>query len=198
MNKIITLFTLVLILQSCTSIKTKNIDLNTIYIYQNNKLIPVNKDYSEIDLLREEFSLRFYNKAYKPKKDEYYAAQIAAFKNRNDIKKYSIGMNIEELECFAPGTGMATRGNYEYLYLTTSGHHYVHYKNKNNKRLNLIDKIKDYLLLEFEINRTFINDNSVPLSEVQINNFYLLIFIDRNLNNIIDKKELKLIKINLI
>ena len=72
------------------------------------------------------------------------------------------------------------------------GYHYLYYKSEVDRRLTLIDKVDEWLKLDFEINNFTIDKGGSlnVIEDILIDQFYLAIYIDRNLNNTIDKGEL--------
>ena len=194
-NKLYILIIGILVLtQSCKSLKKATVESKTaeITLYQNRneKIIP--KGTNSIAINKDEFSLRFYNKKYNSETEKYYATQIGAFLDPNDLEKIKVGMKTQDLPCFELGSGMAPdiSGKYESLIFNNSGHHYLSYENSNSKRLNLLKTEKEYRKLEFEINRLYLNNKDVSMKETELSTFYLAILIDENLNGIIDKGEL--------
>ncbi|WGD33807.1 hypothetical protein [Olleya sp. YS] len=194
-NKLHILIIGILVLtQSCKSLKNATNESKTaeITLYQNGneKIIP--KGTSSIAINKDQFSLRFYNKKYNSVTEKYYATQIGAFIDPNDLEKIKVGMKTQDLPCFELGSGMApdTSGKYESLIFNNSGHHYLNYENSDSKRLNLLKTEKEYRKLEFEINRLYLNNKDVSMRETELSTFYLAILIDENLNGIIEKGEL--------
>lgn len=194
-NKIyILIIGIIILAQSCKSPKKQKVESKTseIILYQNGneKIIP--KGAKTIEVNKDKFSLRFYNKKYNSETEKYYATQIGAFLDLNELEKIKIGMKTQDLPCFELGSGMAPdiSGKYESLIFNNSGHHYLIYENSNSKRLNLINDGKEYRKLEFEINRLYLNNIDISMKETELSSFYLAILIDENLNGIIDKNEL--------
>lgn len=164
-----------------------------IILYQNNTEFIISKNTTEISITKNTFSLRFYNKRYDTESGAFYSAQIVAFLHNDELTKIKEGMNIQEIPCFEMGSGMAPHksGRYESLIFSDGAHHYLVYENSNNKRLTLLEDKDEYLKLEFEINKLYYNDEELNLRDVELAEFYLAILIDRNLNGVIDKNELK-------
>ena len=194
-----TLFILILILQSCNVFKPKpsNEDKShNIYLYQNGeeKLIG-----HEIEVEKKNFSIRFLNKRYNSNNKEFNSVKLASFLNIEEINKIKTGKSTSDFECFEPGSGMApdVSGKYESLIFNNSGCHYLIYENSESKRLNLLEDFGEILKLEFEINALYYNGNEEKMSETKLNEFYLAILIDRNLDEIIDKNELYKVKVKI-
>ncbi len=193
----------VLLTQSCKSTKTalKN---NYAFFFQDGKKTTLKENYQTVKINKGKFSLRFYNKRYSfNKKKPYYAqsatyaAQAAAFVNEFELENVKVGMQVSDVPFFAFGSGMATgiNGKYESLAFNSYGHHYLMYENQDSKRVNLIDTYGDYLELEFEINGFNYDRVEVKIEDFDFDEFYIVLFIDSNLNKIIDENELKKIEV---
>ncbi len=198
-KQIINILILVGLLSSCGIFKKNtnmNNNTNTIYISQNGKERMMT---NEIEVERTKFSLQFFNKKYDSEKNEFNSVKIASFLDLKELEKVQKAKNTSELECFELGSGMAPSrsGKYESLIFNNSGCHYLIYKNKESKRLNLIEDLGNILKLEFEIKSLYYNGKEEKMSETSLKEFYLAIFIDRNLNDIIDKDELYKVKIKI-
>jgi len=84
---------------------------------------------------------------------------------------------------------------YDTIIISNTGHHYLTYENEKEKRVNLISRNQDILQLEWKISAAFYEEKDIPFSDLKLTALYLVIFIDNNLNDIIDNAELKIIKL---
>lgn len=188
------LITVVISAQACKAIKQEKQDSDAIQlsVFQNGKETPINKLEKTVHLKKSPFSLRFFNRKYDLDNKKFYAAQIAAFTNKAEFDKITIGSSKADLAYFEPGSGMAAHRSrmYEALFIDKVGHHYTFYQNTNNRRLNLLDDTGELPKFEFEINALHYNDTQVNISDSNINKLYIAFLIDKNLNGIIDKGEL--------
>jgi len=196
-KKTIQIFLLVLIvvsfmnLNSCQSLRKKQdkTDYSKIYLFQNNKETELKKN-DEIIIERKPFSIRFYLQKYEPFNSKFYAAEIAAFLDQKYMNQLKNGLNTEN-SVFASGNGLASeKDGYKELIFNNNGFHYLYYINENDKRINLIEKGKKYQKFEFPVQKFIMNNHIYSLKELPVNKFYLVVFIDRNLNKTIDKGEL--------
>ncbi|WP_108868646.1 hypothetical protein [Aquimarina aquimarini] len=191
------------IIQSCkttkTSVKSDATDIEAVYVYQNGKEKRIIGEDSKISIEANKFSVRFNNKPYNAQNEERYSAQVTAFLNKEELLKIKSGMPKSETNCFTPGTGMAPNqsGRYESLIFGNDRHHYLVYKNSESKRLKLLNKSNHFMTLEFEIDGVYYNGKEEKMATTDLGEFYLAILIDRNLNGIIDKGELKKITIRI-
>ena len=170
---------------------------NNIKFIQGDSIYLVDKNTDSILLNREPFGLRYFCKQYDEKRKKYYAAQIAVLENSEDTTFLKIGQSTKEIPYFESGTGMAPGTNemYDTVFVTNTGHHYLTYENENEKRVFLISKSKDILELEWKISAAFYKEKDVQFSELKLSTLYFVVFIDNNLNGVIDKDELKIIKV---
>ncbi len=145
------------------------------------------------------FSIRFYNKKYNPKSEEFYAARLAAFYDKDQIPEVKTGMYVNEILCFKPGTGMAPAGGYGYtaLKFNAKAHHYLFYQDEKFKRVNKVDDKGEYSLFEFAVDSLEFWGERESLKETKVSQFYILLLVDRNLNNRIDEGECKIITVRL-
>ncbi len=194
---------LVIFALSCKSTKntlSKDEKLtNLLFVFQNGEESKINSLNEAVEVDRQGFSLRFYNKRYNPKSEEFYSAQIAAFLDKSELDKIMVGMEKADLPYFEPGSGMAPSqsGKYESLIFKNNGHHFTIYENSESKRLNLISESDEILKLEFEINQLFYEGKQVEMKDTDLDEFYIAVLIDRNLNGIIDEAELNKLTIKL-
>lgn len=167
----------------------------TITFLQGDSLYKINKNTDSIKLDRKPFSIRYFSKQYNEKNEKFYSAQIAVLENPIDTLVIKIGQNTKDIPYFEPGTGMAPgeNGMYDTIFITNTGHHYLTYENETEKRVFRISKNKDILELEWKISAAFYEEKDVQFSELKISTLYFVIFIDNNLNGIIDNQELKIV-----
>jgi hypothetical protein len=167
-----------------------NDKIDEVYIYQNGEERLIK---GEIKLTKSKFSIRFYNYAYLDKSR--YNARLRVTQYKRDFKKIKIGAITNDLSNvpFSDGWGIAAPSTgYERLWFMENGFHYLIYKNEVDRRLTLVDKVDEWLKLDFEINNFTIDKGGSLniIEDILIDQFYLAIYIDRNLNNTIDKGEL--------
>lgn len=167
-------------------------------IFQNGKETVV-KNETEITLLRENFSIRFYCKPYNSQRNEYYAAQIAAFNDKTEFAKVKTGLSTKDIACYSLGSGMAPdkSGVYEALIIDHQAHHFLFYENEKSRTTNLMARENGLLRLEFAVEKIRFDQKSVKLAKFPLDEIYLAIFIDLNLNSIIDPDELTKVTVKL-
>ncbi len=191
---IVTISFLLVLTSACSikNIKTSTLDqFENITLIQNNKSFLV-KDDMTITLKSDEFSFEFYNKRYNPANKEYYATSVG-FSFDNDFENYQTGDLIADLPFFRPGTGMASHksGFYECIFMHKDANHYLFYENETDRRLVLVEKMDhDLLKLRFDIKKIKVNGVENSIEQSGIDQLYVAVLIDRNLNGIVEKNEL--------
>jgi len=194
---LITFALIAFLLQSCSTLKiseSKYSDIcSTVYVFQNGIEVPIHSNSDTIQITKSKFTLRFYNKRYDSENKSFYATRIAAFYDTSNIPEMKTVMTIDSLDCFKPGTGLAAtkNGGYESLHFNSNAHHYLYYQNEDSKRVNSIALSGDLHKLEFEIDSLNFMGHFTAMSEIQVGEFYLLLFSDRNNNRIVDEGEYK-------
>ena len=100
---------------------------------------------------------------------------------------------------FEPGTGMAPgyNGKYDTLLVSGQSHHYLLYESESDRRVDLISKKANILELQWNISGVnFRQTKDLSFSEMKKSTLYFVIFLDRNLDDIIDEGELKVVTVN--
>jgi hypothetical protein len=176
--------------------KTKDLYKNVSFVQDTRETL-LSAGNNRIELNKDDFSIRYYNKAYDGDNGYFHATQIAAFANKQEWDKINVGKLKSELSCFEPGSGMAPdeSGRYESLIFNESGHHYLVYSDQENTGLTLLGKWQNYLKLEFLVNSLFLNEMEMKMTDATLKNFYIAIVIDRNLNDRIDPDELTKVEV---
>ncbi len=167
-------------------------DKTSISIYQNGAEKVIAPGQTSVDLKRDPFSIRFFNKAYNGEAQEFNSTQVAALLSKEELAMVKSGIRTEDVSFFAPGSGMApaSSGAYDLLIFNNYGHHYLFYENENSKRVTFLEDHGDYKKLEFPINNLLVDNEEVAMENIALNEFYLVIFTDRNLNKVIETEEL--------
>ena len=149
-----------------------------------------------VHLTREAFCMQFENKRSNEKKKQFYATQIAAVTEDSCIKYITAGQRTENIFYLAPGTGLAAEDlGYSNLFIDNEAHHYIMYENEKDRRANKLSQKGDILKLEWCVPQAFYNGADVSFEQLPFNHIYLIIFNDRNLNEIVDDGEYKIISV---
>ncbi len=182
---------------SCNLFAQKNEWNSCIRIIQNDSVFKITKNTDSVSLLKQRFSIRYFGKKYSNKKR--YAAQFAIVENATDTLGLTIGKSVDSIPYFAEGTGFAAdeKKGYESLFISNEGHHYLTYENEGDKRVDLVVPPKNEWL-ELQLNVSAFNqaEKDINIEALKQSCLYFIIFIDNNLNGIIDADELKKIKVN--
>jgi len=170
---------------------------NNLKFIQDDSTFLISKNIDSISLDRKAFALRYFCRPYDEKRRKFYSAQIAILENPKDISSLKIGQNTKDIPYFEPGTGMAPGANemYDTIFVTNTAHHHLIYENEKEKRAFLVSRSKDILELEWRITAAFYKERDIQFSELKLKCLYFVVFIDNNLNEIINENELKIIKV---
>ncbi len=170
---------------------------NNLKFVQGDRIFLISRSVDSISLDRKAFALRYFCRQYDEKKEKFYSAQIAILENPNDLSFLKIGQSVNDVPYFEPGTGMAPGINdmYDTIFISNIGHHYLIYENEKNKSVFFVSRSKDVLELEWKIAASFYEQRNIQFSELKLEYLYFVVFIDKNLNKIINEDELKIIKV---
>ncbi|MDB4161776.1 hypothetical protein N9772_05365 [Bacteroidia bacterium] len=177
------------IFENDTPFNFKNDKLEQVYICQNGEEQLLQ---DKVTIVKSKFSIRFYNYGYDDKLR--YHARLRVTEHKRNFKKNKIGSITNDFSNvpFSNGWGIASQSNgYKRLWFLENGFHYLYYKNDKDRTVKLIERADNLLKLDFEINNFTIGEGSLNgIEDIPTDQFYLAIYIDRNLNNTIDKGEL--------
>jgi len=109
-----------------------------------------------------------------------------------------VGKKLEDIPYFQPGTGFASgKGKgYDTAFISASGHHYLFYENEKDKRVMRVATHPGGVLeLEWRIFALHHDGEHVAFHELRTDSLYFVIFIDLNLDQVINTGELKIVKV---
>ena len=200
MNRVIAvLFFIVLICFSLVQKGSNNTTENGagVIIKQNDSITVADKNVFNIKLKKIPFSLEFDVYPYDPN-NKFYAVQIAATDKKSNLKYFKKGAISDDNPFLSSGTGIATStsNQYESLSIGDGGHHYIYYKDASDCRAQFVSKnANGKVHLKWDIKKVTSNNATVNIQETSIKEIYLMVFIDDNLNKIIEPDEYNLITI---
>ncbi len=143
----------------------------------------------DITLEKKKFEIRFMLRPYNEKENN--VLRVAASATNEIFEKIHRGDKINDVEFFAPGTGMAADdGGYTSIFIDDKAHHYLYYSNEEDRRAKLIFRQNDLLLLEWQVSSFTMGRKESPFEKSGLQRFYLVIVNDINNNNTIDPGEL--------
>ena len=172
--------------------------LPPITFIQNGKRQELLKPYQSITLEKEPFTITFPGMAVEEAAEKYHPTQMTLVTDRDSMRNISVGMMSEDTVPFAPATGMAMDYDAHYLIISADAHNYLFYNEAGNSRLELSKKIEgDVLLLKYTVDALFFNGTEYSMQDFPHDDFplYLIIFIDKNENERIEKGELNKVEI---
>ena len=186
----------IVFLSSCDATKKmqETTSIQDVFLVQNDKIRKV-KENDELTITKAPFSMQFYGKRYNENHPN--PIKVAAILDKDVFDQVHIRMLAEDVPNFAPATGLAGMNlGYDALYINPYGHHYLFYKNEEDRRLVLLQEKGENLKLEFEIPAIFVDGKRYEVADAPIEKFYMVVFIDRNMDGIMDKGELTKLAIN--
>lgn len=186
------------LLQSVT-VQGQALISNDVTFIQGDSIYVVTAFSDTIELERKPFSIRFFGKRYNPDQRQFYAASIAVLENTKDIGHLTVGMSTSKTTYLEPGSGMAAASNGygDTLLVTATGHYYLFYESESEKRVNLISKKANILELEWNISGFDLSETTDrSFRRMKKSTLYFVIFFDRNIDDIIDDGELKVVTVN--
>ena len=139
---------------------------------------------------RAPFFLRFPVRTYASNK--HYSVRVAA-SSSPDVLGVAVGSNSQTPSPFAAGTGMAPSrsGRYEGLFLNGEAHHYLFYDTTSKSRVRHLRRLgAGRHEVAFDVAAIQLPDSVLPLSQTTLPRLFFAVFIDDNLNKVIDKGEL--------
>lgn len=179
-----------LIVVSCKSVHRQTLKQSVVYtnyltaVIQDGKTTNLEAGNNVISLKRSLFSLRFRGKQYDKENKLFHSVRFAVIRKKQDFEAIQVGMNAGENKFFGPGTGMAgyQDKSYSQIYFAKygGGHHYIFYENEGHRRADLIENRGEYLWLGWE---------NIPVSNLDADLYYFVVWADDNLNNILDEEE---------
>lgn len=176
--------------KSITSVET-SFSAKGMRIVQGNTVVNLDDEYNVVPLKKAPFSIQFQNTEYNPDRNLYGATQIAAFSQPKNMSEVTSGINTSTISFFEPGTGLA--GPYEggYLYVDEpNSHHFIYYSRDENSRCTLLSEgVDDLLALSYTVNNFNFGGKELSVKKWATDNIYLVIFIDKNSNKLVDKGE---------
>lgn len=184
-------FVSICILGSCASLKNDlQQDLKNIDLIQGSQIWKLHNGANTIQINNEPFAMVFLQKPYRDKNGVFHTVQVNTTQNVELYNSIVPGKNMDEIECFSPGSGLAMRdGNNPELMIVDYGHHYLYYENEEERRLTKLGAKSDYYYLEWRIDPLNNNPDAIKNSDGDIIVFVSII-IDRNKNKRIDEDEL--------
>lgn len=169
-------------------------------LIQTGKRINITESTTELTIKKTGFTLEFEVAPYNPKKKKFHTVQIAATTNKENLNFFQEADIKSDNPFYSPGTGIASERNKPYpaMYIGESGHHYIYYKDDIDKRADVLFKRKNNMVrLKWDIKKLSINKaEDVKINKATIKKFYIMVFIDSNLNKSIDTGEYHLLTVN--
>ncbi|ATW25522.1 copper amine oxidase N-terminal domain-containing protein [Candidatus Formimonas warabiya] len=170
-------------------------------IKQGDDIYCIISNYEEVNIKKDNFSMRFNIKDYDSNMDEFYSAMIASVSDKVYFDLVKPNIKISNLPYFCDGSGLAPAGSkYSEMYISDDGQHYIIFDEQNpiDQRADLIKKENEFLKVEWKVNYIVYSETKYDIKDVPIGDLYLIVVIDNDLDNIIDENEFSTIKVHFI
>lgn len=166
-----------------------------LWIKQGDESILIDQAEQSITLKKDAFSIQFWNKAYQPKKNQFYAAQAVIISQ--DIQDHFEGLSTDEVPYLASGTGFAAESNQNlsYPFYSNEGHQYLYYTSEKDRRIDKVKKHNNGNIYNWTIKGLWMDEEDYDWKTIVTESIHLLFFIDSNQNDVMDKGEYFIIHI---
>lgn len=169
-------------------------DAHSVVLVSGSERTSIGEKGEVVHLKRNAFALEFYLKPYNTENKEFNAARIAFLTDEALFKKTKVGKETKMEHYLASGHGMAqySKGSNKYIHPANDAFNYIYYESPEKHRAELIGEENGFLHLscKFENLLTDFKKAPIPLKETDIDTLYLVMFFDKNHNEVIDKGEL--------
>jgi len=182
-----------------------------VIITQNGTEYPLKKEYTEITLKKDTFGIisriREFEQYNEMGEIVFFNALITATETPEVWKQLEKGKDINQVFYYQFGTALAFAPNglsggdclYDALYLNEEAHHAMAIYSRKAHEKNILKTFADLSFLYYwEVFQIFNHETreKIPIQEHTLKTLYFTIFIDKNMNNILDKKEFYKLQIN--
>lgn len=171
---------------------------NEITILQNGTTKNVSSENDFITLKKEPFKIQFQSKFHHTKKENFNGLKATIVINEDDLPVIEEGTTINLIPFFEEFSRIPTDddGFYSALVINEYVHHYLFYENDVNKSVDLLSQKNEVGLLEWTINRFYLEGKEFPVQQMKHNKLTFILLNDFNSNKIIDTDELRIVRIN--
>lgn len=184
---------LMTLMMNTFSLSQSHQDLTTLglKIIQDGKEFAIETTEQNIKLAKEKFEITFNLKRDDDVAEKYYAARIVADIDSDIFNQFDPEKTFEEIPSLAIGTSMAGPKDapYNCIFFDDQAHHYVFYNNEDEKRAKLLSKENGILKLGFDIENYCMQDFEINISNSNFEEIFMVFFIDKNLNEIVEEGE---------
>ncbi len=144
---------------------------------------------------RREFSIQFSQSSYTD--NSWHATRISFMLYENDFKGLRPGVRLDDVPFFSGGTGMAPDENnyYRYAMINQLAHHYLYYQNDADTRMKRIKNRGDEQWFQWKIQGIQLSEQVYSFSELPVKAIWCIVCYDKNLNELIERDELHVVKI---
>jgi hypothetical protein len=177
-------------------------------ITQNENQFTVDSSHTDISLAKAPFTLSFSLPEDNENSD--YAVKFAVTEKLTEVSEIQVGTPVDSVSFFGPGMCIAIPDSpYDYFNLTNNLGGYVFLSHdffmdnvkSTGKTSNLIrskDGVSRFENTFNEYGRVGRSHRWIKMSDIDVEEWYMILFCDGNLNRIIDTTEYAIIKVNFL
>ena len=172
-------------------------------LVQNGKLYNLDKPNVSVNLEKKPFDLYFNQYPYVEEKSEWYALQMAATVSKSALASVKKGSIEDSHPFFGAGQSRAAHSDRscDYLIVDNDGHQYLYYSSEQNRRCTKVKALTDgkyqYKIRIKELWRYGIEDDAVEIEKSSVDEFYLILFCNYDLDKSIDEGEYTIVQVRL-
>jgi hypothetical protein len=149
-------------------------------------------DFDTLLIRRDAFSLVFDSHPYGAQREQFQAAQIVVTTTPEALANIKIGLR-GAASPYLPERAMASDET-EYRGIMPDikeANHYLYYDSPTDRRTELVQTRPDGTRqLEWKIAKVMVSEQAVPLADTRLRALYFAVFIDHNLNEVVEAGEL--------
>ncbi|GAA4369260.1 hypothetical protein GCM10023185_42740 [Hymenobacter saemangeumensis] len=186
------LLTIAGLLAACSSTPSTDRPYLPVTLRQDSFSRTPGRDFDTLSIRRDAFSLLFDNQPYDGQGQRYHAAHVVVATNPQALAGITVGLKTQDSPYLEEGSGMAgTDLGYTSILPDTEGQHYLYYDTPTDHRVELLGTRPDGTRqLEWKISQVLVNEQDVPLAQTRLRALYFAVFIDHNLNEVVEAGEL--------
>jgi hypothetical protein len=174
--------------------KTETVKPTFYSLIQGGQINKLKKGSQSLKVSKDEFQLQFPLQKYNPDLELFYAVKIAL--STSSLEEATLGFDSRSSLTLGPASGLATAGLYETFYITEGNHYIMFYPEKLERCTKIKDINESTILGSINVKQINFKEKDYLLNELPLEQLYVTIFNDENLNNFIDDGELYEVLLN--
>ena len=157
-------------------------------LIQGGQIKNLKKGSQSLSLSKEEFRLQFPLKKYNPDLELFYAVKIAL--STSSLEEATLGFDSRSSLTLGPASGLATSGLYETFFITEGNHYIMFYPEKLERCEKIRDLNESSILGSINIKEINYKGEVYSMEDIPLEQLYITIFNDEDLDQFIDDGEL--------